>query len=337
MIGISNPKLERGEVSSLIEHRFEDVNGLRMHYATAGEGPLVVFCHGFPESWYSWRAQMEAVASAGYQAVAPDQRGYGETSAPEPVEAYGLGYLAGDIVALVRALGGGPAILVGHDWGAPVAWTSALLRPDLFRGLALMSVPYLAKLWGGPKPTDGMRRMCGEDKMFYQLYFQEPGLVERELEADPRDFLLRIFSGISGDTGSRPARLLFDRGQRFIDALPPAGALPKWLSEADLDYFAGRFRMSGFRGPINWYRNIDRNAESLSFLAGRLVEQPSLFIAGERDGVLQIYPRDVEALEQTMPRLTKKVLLPGAGHWVQQERAQEVSALLIEFLRAVHS
>src|SRR4051794_22348467 len=145
-----------------ITHNFADVNGLRMHYAEAGSGPLVIFCHGFPESWYSWRSQIEAVAAAGFRAVAPDQRGYGQTSAPEAIEGYDLCHLAGDVVGLVRSLGCGPAVIVGHDWGAPVAWTSALLRPDLFRGVVLLSVPYLAKSWGGAPPTKGMTQLCGD-------------------------------------------------------------------------------------------------------------------------------------------------------------------------------
>ncbi len=320
-----------------IVHHTVDLRGVRIHYAEAGQGPLVLFCHGFPECWYSWRAQIEAVAAAGYRVIAPDQRGYGQSSIPEPIDAYDLCHLTSDIVALVRHLDAGPATIVGHDWGSVVTFTAALLRPDLFPAVALISVPYLSRLWGGPRPTDGMRRMCGDDGMFYQLYFQEPGIAEAEFEANPRDFLSRIFFAASGDAvkAQRPARMLFKRGERFIDALPQPEKLPPWLSRDDLDYFTDQFAHSGFRGPVNWYRNIDRNAENLAFLAGRLIEQPSLFIAGEYDGVLRMYPADYEMLAQTMPRLTKKVIVPGAGHWVQQERATEVNAALLEFLAAV--
>jgi len=234
---------------------------------------------------------------------------------------------------LVQSIGGTTAAIVGHDWGAPVAWTTALLRPDLFPAVALLSVPFIQQGSGGLKPTDGMRRMCGDDKMFYQLYFQEPGLVERELEENVREFLLRIFAAAGGRPDrARPSRFLFERGQRWIDSLPPVERLPEWLSESDLQYFTSRFERSGFRGPINWYRNMDRNAEALAFLAGRRVEQPSLFIAGEQDGVILMYRDALEKIETTMPALTKKVLLPGAGHWVQQERPAEVNALLLEFL-----
>jgi len=318
-----------------LSHQTAEVNGIRLQYVEAGAGPLVLLCHGFPECWYSWRHQLEAVAAAGYRAVAPNQRGYGHTSAPYSIDAYNLCHLAGDMVALIRHLDAGPAVIVGHDWGAPVAWTSALLRPDLFPSVVLMSVPYLSRLWGGGKPTDGMRRMCGGDKMFYQLYFQEPGLAEPELEADPRDFLRRILVGASGDRprSPQPIGLLYDRGLRWLDTLPAVETLPAWVTEADVDIFAEQFRSTGFRGPLNWYRNLDRNAELLSFLAGRTVDQPSLFIAGERDGVLKMYPKDVELLESTMPRLRKKVIIPGAGHWIQQERPAEVNALLIEHLR----
>lgn len=319
----------------MIRHYIKKLNGLDLHYAEAGEGPLVILCHGFPECWYSWRAQIEALSEAGYHVVAPDQRGYGQTSAPAAVEAYNLSYLAGDMVALVRHLDCGPATIVGHDWGAPVAWTTALLRPDLFPSIALLSVPYLPNLYGGPRPTDGMKAMCGADKMFYQLYFQQPEVAERELDADPKSALRRMFVAASGNAApGKRWRFLFDRNERFVDSMPEPDSLPGWLTEADLDYFAAQFGRSGFRGPLNWYRNMDRNGELLAFLAGRRVEQPSLFIAGEKDGVIQMYRGAYDNLESTMPRLSKKVLLAGAGHWVQQERSAEVNDLLIEFLRA---
>jgi pimeloyl-ACP methyl ester carboxylesterase len=321
-----------------IEHHFADVNGIRMHYAEAGSGPLVILCHGFPECWYSWRAQIEGLSAAGYRVVAPDQRGYGQTSAPEPIEAYDLCHLTGDIVGLLRHLGGGRASIIGHDWGSPVAWTTALLRPDLFNKVGLLSVPYWERMWGSPRPTDAMRRMCGDDKMFYQLYFQEPGKAEPELEEDPRSTIRRLFIAASGD-GVRGQRgsMLFGKDQRWMDIFPEPEKLPAWLAEEDLDYYEQQFRHSGFRGPVNWYRNIDRNSESLAFLAGRLIEQPSIFIAGELDGVIKMYARDYEALEQSMPSLRKKVLLSGAGHWVQQERPGEVNRLLIEFLGNGHA
>ena len=321
-----------------IEHHFADVNGIRMHYAEAGVGPFVILCHGFPECWYSWRSQIEALSAAGFRVVAPDQRGYGQTTAPDRIDAYDLCHLTGDIVALVRSLNAGPATIIGHDWGAPVAWTTALLRPDLFTKVALLSVPYQSRMWGSNRPTDAMRKMCGEDKMFYQLYFQEPGKAEPELDEDPRRAIRKLFIAASGDgvKGQR-GTMLFDKNQRWMDIFPDPANLPAWLTEADLDYYDHQFRHSGFRGPLNWYRNMDRNAESLAFLAGRLIEQPSIFIAGEVDGVIKMYPRDYEALEQTMPALRKKVLLPGAGHWVQQERADEVNRLLIEFLQNEHA
>lgn len=319
-----------------IRHKIAEINGIRMHYAESGEGPTVILCHGFPECWYSWRAQIEALAEAGYRVIAPDQRGYGQTERPEAIDAYDLCHLVSDIVALARAVGGGPVTIAGHDWGSPVAFTSALLRPDLFDSIALLSVPYLPKLWGGPKPTAGMRRMCGGSKMFYQLYFQDPGVAERELEEDVRSALLKMFVGASGDAApGKKWRFLWDRGERFIDSIPLPDSLPPWLSEADLDYFTAQFQASGFRGPVNWYRNMDRNSEILAFLAGRKVEQPSLFVAGERDGVIKMYEDAYVNLEAAMPGLTKKVLLNGAGHWVQQERAAEVNELLVEFLKQV--
>ena len=168
---------------SELQHKFVNTNGIRMHYVEQGSGPLVVLCHGWPESWYSWRHQIPALAAAGFRVVAPDQRGYGQTDAPAPIESYHILNLVGDIVGLVNSLGVESAVIVGHDWGAPVAWNSALLRPDVFRAIASLSVPYSPR--SPMRPTDGMKALAG-DQHFYMLYFQEPGKVEKELDADPR-------------------------------------------------------------------------------------------------------------------------------------------------------
>src|SRR5215216_3369207 len=199
-------------------HRFVETNGIRMHVAEAGEGPLVILCHGFPECWYSWRHQLLALAAAGYHAVAPDQRGYGETDRPEPIEAYHILHLTADMVGLVHALGEARAIIVGHDWGAPVAWHCALLRPDLFTGVGLLSVPYLQRSWSDPRPTEIMRLLAGEQQ-FYQLYFQEPGKAEAELEADVRVSLATFLYSASGDPPpERRWRFLFGKSERFLDS-----------------------------------------------------------------------------------------------------------------------
>ena len=178
-----------------VAHREIDVGGLRMHVAESGEGPLVVLLHGFPESWYSWRHQIEALSGAGFRVVAPDQRGYGATDAPEEIERYTLLDLVGDVIGLIDAVGGGRAIVVGHDWGAPVAWHTALLRPDRVLGVAGLSVPFTPRT-----PVSPMRmwREAFGDR-FYQVYFQEPGVAERELEADVDDTMRRLLIGASGD------------------------------------------------------------------------------------------------------------------------------------------
>lgn len=316
-----------------IAHRFVETNGIRMHIAEQGEGPLVILCHGFPESWYSWRHQLTALADAGYHAVAPDQRGYGQTDRPEAIEAYHILELTGDIVGLVHALGEERATIVGHDWGAPVAWHCGLLRADLFQAVGLLSVPYLPRPWEDIRPTEAMKLMVGE-KEFYMLYFHEPGKAESELEADVRTTMRMLLYSGSGDAQPKQRwRAIFAKSETLLDTCAMPDTLPAWLTEQDIDFFAGEFERTGFRGALNWYRNIDRNWELTPFLRGARLCQPTLFAAGEEDGVIKLYRHAVDTLEEAVPNLKKKALLPGAGHWVQQERPEEVNALLIEFLR----
>lgn len=316
-----------------INHRSVETNGIRMHIAEQGEGPLVILCHGFPESWYSWRHQLPALADAGYHAVAPDQRGYGRTDRPEPIEAYHILALTGDMVGLVHALGEQQATILGHDWGAPVAWHCGLLRPDMFRAVGLLSVPYLPRTWEDIRPTDTMRAMVGE-KEFYMLYFQEPGKAEAELEADVRKTMRMLLYSASGDAPPKERwRTIFAKSDKLLDTCTLPVALPAWLTEQDIDFFAGEFERSGFRTPLNWYRNIDRNWELTPFLAGARLHPPTLFIAGEEDGVITLYRRAFDNLEEAVPNLKKKALVPDAGHWIQQERPEEVNELILEFLR----
>lgn len=318
-------------------HRFVKTNGITMHVAEQGQGPLVVLCHGFPESWYSWRHQLPALAAAGYHVVAPDQRGYGQTDRPEAIEAYNIFLLTGDIVGLVQALGREKAVIVGHDWGAPVAWHCALLRPDIFHAVALLSVPYLRRSWSDIRPTEGMKHVAGEAQ-FYQLYFQEPGRAEAELEADVRKTMLMFLYAASGDPPPEKRwRFLFGTSEKFLDSGTLPDALPAWLTEQDLVFFTREFERTGFRGGLNWYRNLDRMWQLAGFLSGAKLRQPSLFVAGEADAVIAMYRTAFDALEETMPNLRKKVLLPGAGHWIQQERPAEVNELLLEFLAGAAS
>jgi pimeloyl-ACP methyl ester carboxylesterase len=315
-----------------VNHRFIETNRIRMHIAAQGEGPLVVLCHGFPECWYSWRHQLPALADAGYHAVAPDQRGYGQTDRPAPIDAYNIFQLTGDIVGLVHALSEEQAVIVGHDWGAPVAWYCALLRPDMFRAITLLSVPYLPRSWKDIRPTEAMRQMAG-DQQFYQLYFQEPGKAEAELEADVRHTMRMILYAASGDPPPEKRwRFLFNKHETLLDTGSPPDILPAWLTEHDIDYFTREFERTGFRGGLNWYRNMDALWEQTPFLAGAKLHQPALFVAGEADAVIAMRRAAFNSLEEAVPNLTKKVLLPGAGHWIQQERPTEVNQLLLEFL-----
>ncbi len=315
-----------------VTHRFVETNNIKMHIAEQGQGSLVILCHGFPEYWYSWRHQLSALAEAGFHAVAPDQRGYGQTDKPEPIEAYNIFQLVGDIVGLVNALGEEQAFIVGHDWGAVVAWYCALLRPHIFRAITLLSVPYRPRSWEDIRPTEAMKLMAGEQE-FYQLYFQEPGKAEADLESDVRATIRTILYTASGDPPpSKRWRFLFNKSEKPLDTSAVPDQLPAWLTDQDIDFFTSEFKRTGFRGGLNWYRNIDRMWELTPFLSGAKLHQPALFVAGETDGVITMYREAFDTLEQNMPNLKQKVLLPGAGHWIQQERPSEVNRLLIEFL-----
>jgi pimeloyl-ACP methyl ester carboxylesterase len=316
-----------------LKHGFASTNGIRMHYVEAGSGPLVVLCHGWPESWYSWRHQLPALAEAGYRVVAPDQRGYGQTDKPEAIEAYNILNLVSDIVGLVNSLGEERAVIVGHDWGAPVAWTSALIRTDMFRGLGLLSVPYGPR---SPVRPSVYFKAITQHKNFYQDYFQEPGRVEKELEADVRKTMLGALYCASGDASAEERfKFLFEKNQRFIDTFVIPEKLPPWLSEQDLAFFVNEFKQSGFRGGINWYRNIDRNWEMTPFLDGAKIVRPTVFAAGDRDIVMDMMADGYKNLESHVANLYKKHLIPGAGHWIQQERPKEINELLIDFLRSL--
>jgi pimeloyl-ACP methyl ester carboxylesterase len=316
-----------------IQHRFVETNGIRMHIAEKGAGPLVLLCHGFPESWYSWRHQLNALAAVGFHAVAPDMRGYGQTEAPGAIDQYTLLHLVGDMIGLLDALGAETAVIAGHDWGAPVAWHAALMRPDRFRAVIGLSVPYRPR--GPARPTTVMPRT--DDAVFYQLYFQAPSVAEADLEADIqtslRGILLRV-SGEQADSGGF-AMVPLATGLRSRNSASAQAPLPPWLTEADLGFYVSEFTRTGFRGGLNWYRNIDRNWEILAPFAGAKVTVPALYVAGERDLVLS-FPgarQMVAGLAAVVPNLRQTLLLPGCGHWTQQERAAEVSQAMLDFLR----
>jgi len=317
--------------------RIVGTNGIRLNIAEQGKGPLVLLCHGFPESWYSWRHQIGALAAAGLHAVAPDRRGYGKSDRPEAIDQYTLFHLVGDLVGLLDALEAPTAIIVGHDCGATVAWHAALLRPDLFRAVVALSVPFRPR--GKVPPTSVMPRTA--DAQFYQLYFQEPGVAEAELERDPRATVRNMLYGASGDAArgggaSGGAGIgMVPRGDGFLRGPAAPATLPEWLNERDVDFYAAEFQRTGFRGALNWYRNIDRNWELLAPFAGAPVTVPALYAAGDRDMVVAFPGMDqlLANLKRFVPALRNTLMLPGCGHWTQQERPAEVSAAIIEFLR----
>ena len=309
------------------------LGALRMRVATQGSGPLVLLCHGFPESWHSWRQQLAALASAGYRAAAPDMRGYGGTDAPADPDQYTMLHHVGDMVALVQALGEKQAVVVGHDWGAPVAWHCALLRPDMFRAVAGMSVPY--------SPPAGVDLLTALEKQglttFYMQYFQTPGVAEAELEADVEATIRRVSFSMSGDGPSKVIAGILPPGAGFLDATVEPAALPAWLPAEDIAYVADEFKRTGFRGGLNWYRSVRRSAELMAPWRGCTIAQPSLFITGSRDDVLR-FPGAEARLKQLPAVLTGlrgSHVLEGAGHWIQRERAPAVNALLIDFLKSL--
>lgn len=318
------------------QHRTESVNGIRIHCVEAGKGPLVLLVHGFPESWYSYRHQLTALADAGYRAVAIDVRGYGRSSQPAAIDAYRMLRKVGDNVALVHALGEEQAIIVGHDWGAPIAWTSALLRPDVFRAVAGLSVPYSAP--GNVPPSVVFRAMAGAEE-FYIEYFQEPGRAEAEIEADVRGWLLGFYFAASGDASvvlaGQGSMATIPHGARMKDRFTIPSTLPSWLTEEDLDFYAAEFERTGFTGGLNRYRNVDRDWEDLSVFRGRAIGVPALFIGGDRDGPTLWGAPSIAKFAQTLPKLHRSIILPGCGHWTQQERPAEVNAALLDFFAAV--
>jgi pimeloyl-ACP methyl ester carboxylesterase len=324
------------------EHGQVEANGISIHTVSIGEGPLVVLCHGFPESWYSWRHQLPAVAAAGFRAVALDMRGYGQTSKPAAVSAYSLSHLVGDVVGVVAALGEHQAVVVGHDWGAPVAWYSALMRPDVFRAVVALSVPYIPPIVGLPEGVtigDLMRaNAAGRD--YYRLYFQEPGVAEADLEADISRSVLGFMYTISGDIVADGIHDSgwdghFPMGETVTQQLVVPETLPPWLSKDDLAFYVEELSRAGFRGGLNWYRNIDALPTLLAPFVGATIDQPALYLGGELDMIAGNTPDALAALPAVVPGLRTMEMFPGAGHWLQQERAAEVSTALVTFLRSL--
>jgi pimeloyl-ACP methyl ester carboxylesterase len=333
------------DTSSGPTQRIVEANGVRINIAEQGTGPLVVLCHGFPESWYSWRHQLAALAGAGFHAVAPDMRGYGKSDRPEAIDQYTIFHLVGDLIGVIDAMGAKSAVVVGHDVGASVAWQAAQIRPDRVRAVAGLSVPFRAR--GNVRPTTAMPRTA--NAQFYQLYFQDPGVAEAEFESDPRAAIRNMLFAASGDgvaagraaaataSGGGNAEAgpgMVPLGGRFMRGAGAPAQLPAWLSEADVDFYAREFKRSGFRGPLYYYRNADRNWEIQASLAGAPVTVPALYVAGDRDFTVSFPGMEQHLLnfKRFVPALQRNQMLPGCGHWTQQERPAEVNAALIAFL-----
>ena len=320
----------------MAQPNFETVvtNSIHLRVALAGQGPLVVLVHGWPESWYSWRHQIPALAEAGYRVAAPDVRGYGGSDKPEAIEAYAIKEMCADIAGLVTALGETQAILVGHDWGAPIVWNTALFHPEKVRAVVGLSVPHTGR---GPAPRIELFRNIYKDRFFYQLYFQEPGVAEAELEADVRTSLRKIYYWASGEAIAAGIRLYKPANAKLLDDLPDPEPFPAWLTPADLDYYVGEFQQSGFRGPLNRYRTSKLDFEHQAAVADKCVAQPAAFIAGSLEPVLHYLPGVdlIETMRTRVADLRLVRLIEGVGHWVQQERPEEVNAALTTFLRGL--
>jgi pimeloyl-ACP methyl ester carboxylesterase len=321
-----------------VRSRTVSTDGVDLHVLEAGEiaaggeghddRPVVLLAHGFPELAYSWRHQLPALARAGYRVVAPDQRGYGRSSRPPEVEAYDIHHLVDDLVAVLDDVGAEQAVVVGHDWGSMVASHFALLRPDRVRALVNMSVPHLPR--GDVPPIEALRNLVG-DNFFYILYFQQLGVADAELGGDPARTMRRLLAGAALRAEAPPDPALFaPDGRGFVDRLPEPDGLPDWLTTAELDHYVSEFRRTGFTGGLNWYRNLDRNWASTDELAGATVRVPSLFVGGALDPVVIMSPPAVAHASLADHR--GDVLVPGAGHWVQQESADEVNRALVGFL-----
>jgi pimeloyl-ACP methyl ester carboxylesterase len=315
----------------MTEHRMLTVNGIQMHVAIAGNGPLVVLCHGWPELWFSWRHQIAPLVQAGFRVVVPDMRGFGRTEAPVDIQQYSIMHLVGDMVSLLRELGAERAAIIGHDWGAPVAWTAAMLRPDLFPLVVGMSVPHRPR---SAEPPLHLLRKAGMSN-HYWLYFQTPAVAEAEFEADVSISMRHLLYGTASDVVDRANPLLVPAGRGFLARTVIPAKPPEWLQEHEIAVFIAEYQRAGFRGGLNLYRNLDRNWELTAPWHGALIQQPALFIAGTRDPVVA-GPRGqvaIDHMSRAVPGV-RKVMIEGAGHWLQQERPQQVNAALLEFLTA---
>ncbi|MCR5880910.1 alpha/beta fold hydrolase [Phenylobacterium sp. J367] len=321
----------------MAEFRTVDAGEARIRCAVEGEGPLVLLVHGFPESWFSWRHQLSPIAEAGFTACAIDVRGYGGSDKPKTVEAYAMEHLTADVAGVAKALQpDAPAILVGHDWGAPIVWNTALSRPEAISAVAGLAVPFTG-VPARPFTEIFTEHFTSKNRFFYQAWFQKVGPPEAEAERDVRDFLRKFYFAISGDApdGAWPQKTA---DATLLEGMIDPADFPAWLTENELDYYVAEFRESGFFGPISRYRNHERDFEWLQAFRGRTLDMPTLLIGGDRDPAFNGFgaiPDPGALMRQHATDLREVHVLPGCGHWTQQERPEEVNAILIPWLKGL--
>ena len=325
-----------------IDFKIVESNGINIRLAMMGEGPLVIFCHGWPESWYSYRHQLPAVADAGFKAVAYDVRGYGESDKPYEVEAYTMRNMTNDVIGIIDALGYDTAITIGHDWGGPIALNTAALNEDRITATGTLSVPFTGR---GPMPTLDLWKEIYKDRFFYQLYFQKEGIAEEEFESDLSKSLFMTYTNSDG----RGMKFNFEKGQSglvtektkdstFLEGMEMFKDFPNWFTKEDLDYFVSQFEMSGLRGPFNRYRAQNIDWHEIPELQGKILEQPAFFVTGTLDPVNFFVPTDQSLTERIKPNYKNLLFaeeLEGIGHWTQQEAPEEVNNFILNFLEKV--
>ena len=311
--------------------RLIETNGIRLRTVVEGQGPLVILLHGFPQCWYLWRHQIDPLVEAGFQVAVPDQRGYGGSDRPPAISDYNIRTLAADVAGIAPALGHNQFILIGHDWGCVVAWNTALLHDKTCRAVMGLSVPFW-RMSGDAMNPAGM-----DDRFWYIRYFQQPGVAEAELERDLERCLLSIYYTISADAppASFMKQLEHPKTSSLLDTMLMPKQLPPWLTKEDLAYYVEQYRVSGFRGPINWYRNIPTNNGITPELESKRFTQPAAFVAGAEDDVLLYDPNWRDTFPKAFDDLRFIELVKGAGHWVQMEKPQETIALILRFLKGL--
>mgnify|MGYP006157079667 FL=1 len=317
-------------------------NGINLRLAIAGEGPLIIFCHGWPESWYSYRHQLPSIAEAGYKAVTYDVRGYGESDKPHPIESYTMRELTADVIGILDALGYEEAITIGHDWGGPIALNTAALYPERIKATGSLSVPYMGGR--GPLPLLDIWKEIYKGKFFYQLYFQKEGVAEKEFEDDLKKALTLTYTNSDGrgmaaaikrgESGLNPPKT---PESTFLEGMQEFSDLPSWLSSEDIDYFVSQFEIGGMRGPLNRYRAQNIDWQELENLPEKL-DQPAFFVTGSLDPVNFFVPSNkslLERIEVNYENLLITKEIQDIGHWTQQESPDEVNRVILEFLNKI--